>query len=181
MAPSGAFSDLSVCARRQAGRPVGWIWISFLCSLDWLAIGCGRRYRRRGQGIFLTGFDLAHRGAIEFEPVGIVNNTVQDRVAESGLTNNLMPGSRRELAGDQDGATAIAILDDLHEIAPLAGGEAVRSPIIEYEKIDLDQHAEQPREAAVAMSEIEIGEQAWHAGVVNGVAVAAGFLRQRTG
>jgi hypothetical protein len=30
------------------------------------------------------------------------------------------------------------------------------------------------------MSEIEIGEQARHAGVVNGVAVAAGFLRQRT-
>ena len=92
-----------------------------------------------------------------------------------------MPGSRRELAGDQDGATAIAILDDLHEIAPLAGGEAVRSPIIEHEKIDLDQHAEQPREAAVAVGEIKICEQARHTGVVNGVAVAAGFLRQRTG
>jgi hypothetical protein len=39
-----------------------------------------------------------------------------------------MPGGRRELAGDQDGPTAIAILDDLHEIAPLASGEAIRSP-----------------------------------------------------
>ena len=145
-----------------------------------VAIGCGRRHERRGRDGFLAGFDLAHRGAIEFEPVGIVNNTVQDRVSERGLADNFMPGSRRKLAGDQDGATAIAILGDLHEVAPLAGGEAVRSPIVEYEKIDLDQHAEQPREAAVAMGEVEIGEQARHAGVVNGVAIAAGFLRQRT-
>ena len=178
-APSGAFSDLSVCARRQAARAEGRISISFLCSFGGLAIGCGHRHGRGRDG-FLAGFDLAHRGAIEFEPVGIVNNTVQDRIAERGLADNFMPSGGRELAGDQDGATAIAILDDLHEIAPLAGGEAVRSPIIEHEKIDLDQHAEQPREAAVAMSEIEIGEQARHSGVVDGVAVAAGFLRQRT-
>ena len=95
----------------------------------------------------------------------------------SGLADNLMPGCRGELAGDQDRASPIAILDDLHEIAPLAGGEAVRSPIIEYEKIDLDPHAEQPREAAVAVGEIEIDEQARHARVVHGVAVAAIRIR----
>ena len=50
----------------------------------------------------------------EFEPVGIVNNTIQDRVAERGLGNNLKPGCYGELAGDQDGATAMAVLDDLH-------------------------------------------------------------------
>ena len=75
----------------------------------------------------------------------------------------------------------MAILDDFHEIAPLAGGEAVGSPIVEYEEIDLDQHAEQSREATIAMSEIEIGEQPWHAGVVDGVAIAAGLLRECAG
>src|SRR6478752_3562353 len=35
--PSGALSDLTVCARRQAGRPEGEISISFLCSLDGFA------------------------------------------------------------------------------------------------------------------------------------------------
>jgi hypothetical protein len=29
----------------------------------------------------------------------------------------------------------MTILDDLHQIAPLAGGEAVRSPIVEDKKI----------------------------------------------
>ena len=36
-------------------------------------------------------------------------------------------------------------------------------------------------EAAVTMGKLEIGKQAWHAGVVDGVAVPAGFLRQRAG
>ena len=49
------------------------------------------------------------------------------------------------------------------------------------EEIDLDQHSEQPCEASVTMSQIEIGEQARYAGIVDGVAVATGFLGQRTG
>ena len=53
----------------------------------------------------------------------------------------------------------MAIFDDLHEIAPLAGREAIGSPVVEHEEIDLDQHPEQPREAAVTVGEIEIGEQ----------------------
>ena len=72
----------------------------------------------------------------------------------------------------------MAILDDFHEIAALAGGEAIRAPIIEDEEIDLDQHAEQPREPTVAVSEFEVGEQARRAGVVDGVTVTAGFMRQ---
>ena len=74
-----------------------------------------------------------------------------------------MPARYGELAGDEDGAAAVAILDDFHEIAPLAGREAVGSPIVEDQEIDLDQHPKQPREAAVAVGEIEFGEQARHA------------------
>jgi len=79
------------------------------------------------------------------------------------LSNNIVPRG-----GDRDGAAAVAILDDFHEIAVLAGGEAIRSPIVEDEEIDLDQHAEQAREAAVAVGDIESGEQARNPGVVDG-------------
>jgi hypothetical protein len=75
----------------------------------------------------------------------------------------------------------MAILDDFHEIATLTGREAIGAPVIEYEEIDLDQHPEQPLEAAVAVGDIKICEQARHAGVVDGGAVAASLLRQRTG
>ena len=86
-----------------------------------------------------------------------------------------------ELAGDQRRAAAIAVLDDLHQIAPLVGGEPVRAPVVEDQQIGLDQRAEQPREAAVAVGQFQIGEQPRHAGVVHGVAVAAGLLRERAG
>jgi len=49
-----------------------------------------------------------------------------------------MLGGKGELAGDQQGAAAMTILDDLHQIAALAGGEAIRSPIVEDEEIDPD-------------------------------------------
>ena len=43
----------------------------------------------------------------------------------------------------------MAILDDLHEVAALAGREAVGSPVIEDEKVDLDQRAERFRTIAL--------------------------------
>ena len=110
-----------------------------------------------------------------------MDDAIQDGVAKSGLANNLVPGGKGELAGDEQGAAAMTILDDLHQIAALAGGEAIRSPIVEDEEIDPDQHPEQPRKAAVAVGEIEISEQARHARVVNRVAVAASLLRQGAG
>jgi hypothetical protein len=85
------------------------------------------------------------RRPVEFEAVGVVDDAVQDGVAESGLANDLMPGGKGELAGDQQGAAAVTILDEL--IAPLAGGEAIRSPVVEDEEINPDQHAEQSRES----------------------------------
>ena len=64
--------------------------MSFLGSLPRFAIGCSCGLRRRLDGI--GGFDLAHRGAVELEPVGVVDNAIQYRIAESGFANNLMPG-----------------------------------------------------------------------------------------
>ena len=110
-----------------------------------------------------------------------MDDAIENGVADRRLPDHLMPSWHGELAGDQDGAAAVAILDDFHEIAALTGGEAVGTPIIEDEEIDLDQHSEQPREPTVAVSEFEIGEQARRAGVVDGVTVAAGLVRQRAG
>jgi hypothetical protein len=58
---------------------------------------------------------------LQFEAIGVVDDAVQDGVTESGLANDLMPGSKGELAGDQQRAASMTILDDLHQIAPLAG------------------------------------------------------------
>jgi hypothetical protein len=123
----------------------------------------------------LVGFDLAHGGAVEIEPISVVNDAIENGVAERRLADDLMPGGDRKLAGDQRGATTVAILDDFHEIAPLTGGEAIRAPVIEHEEIGFDQDAEQPGKAAIAMGEFKIGKQPRHARIMHGVTISAGF------
>jgi hypothetical protein len=70
----------------------------------------------------------------------------------------------------------VAFLDDLHEIAPLTGVEAVRTEIVEDQQIDLGEHAEEPCKTAVAMRELQLSEEARHARVVSIVALATGSL-----
>ena len=90
-----------------------------------------------------------------------------------------MPLVERELAGDERRAAAIAVLDDLHQVPPLVRIEPVRAPVVEDQQIGFHQRAEETREATIAVGEFQLGEEPRDARVVDGVAVAAGFLRQR--
>ena len=127
----------------------------------------------------LVGFELAHGWPVQFQPIGIVDDAIEDGVGEGRLADDIVPLVEGKLAGDERRAVAIAILDDLHQIAPLVGGEPVRSPVVEDQQIGLDQRAEQAREATVTMGELEIGEQPRHAGVEHRVAVPARLLGER--
>ena len=129
----------------------------------------------------LISFELAHGWPIQFQPIGIVDNAIEDGVGEGRFADDVVPLVGRQLTGDERRSVAVAVLGDLHQIAPLIGRETIRAPVVEYQEIGLDQNTEQTREAAVAMGELEIGKQTRHAGVVDGVAVTAGFLRQRAG
>jgi len=70
----------------------------------------------------------------------------------------------------------MAVLDDLHEVVTLAGGEAVRTEVVEDQQIDLGQHSEEAREAAIPVGELELCEEARHARVIGAVTLAAGPL-----
>jgi len=73
------------------------------------------------------------------------------------------------------------ILNDLHEIASLTGGEAVGTEIVQNEQIDLGQRTEETGEAAVAVRELQLCEEAGHARIVGSVALAAGPLSNGAG
>jgi len=70
----------------------------------------------------------------------------------------------------------MAILDDLHQIAPLVGGEPFRPPVVEDQQVGLDQGTKQAREATVTVGEFQVGEQPRHASVDNRVAVPTCLL-----
>ena len=108
-----------------------------------------------------------------------MDDAIEDGVSEGGLANHLMPRLHGELTGNQRRAGPVAVLDDLHQVAPLAGGEPLRAPVVEDQQIGLGEYAEEAREAAIAVRQLEVGEEPWHARVVDCVSVAAGLLRER--
>ena len=91
-----------------------------------------------------------------------------------------MPRVGRKLAGDERRSAAGAVLHYPHQIAPLTGGEALRTQVVEDQEIGLDQRAEQLGKAAVAVGELDRKTGA-AGGVVDGVAVRQGLLGERAG
>jgi hypothetical protein len=55
-----------------------------------------------------------------------LDDAIEDGVSECRFADHLVPCIQGELAGDQRRAAAMALLDDLHQIAPLTDGEPVR-------------------------------------------------------
>ena len=74
------------------------------------------------------GLELAHAVAGERDPVGAVDDAIEDGVGEGGIADDLVPALDWQLAGDEDRAGVVAVLDDLQEIATLLGIELLRSP-----------------------------------------------------
>ena len=57
--------------------------------------------------------------------MGIVDDPIEYGVGEGRLADDIVPCIDGQLAGEQDRAVAVAILDDLHEVASLPAGEPV--------------------------------------------------------
>ena len=62
-----------------------------------------------------------------------MDDAVEDRVGERWYPNHVVPAVDGNLAGDDEGAFVVAVLDDLEEIARLLGRQGFRPPIIQDE------------------------------------------------
>src|SRR5450631_2240293 len=74
--------------------------------------------------------------ASEFDPVGIVDETVEDRVSDRWASNHLMPTIDGNLAGDEDRPDIHPVFDNFEEIARLLVREDFRPPVIKDEEFD---------------------------------------------
>src|SRR3954453_17876260 len=68
--------------------------------------GGGCRSFRLGFGLV-----LAQRVPAQLDPVGVVNDAVEDRVAQGRVSDDGVPVGRRDLTGDQQRLPAVAFLD----------------------------------------------------------------------
>ncbi len=73
---------------------------------------------------------LAQALSGQFDAIGVVDDAVEDGVGEGGNADQIVPAGDGNLAGDDERAFVVAVLDDLQQIARLAGAERLRSPII---------------------------------------------------
>ena len=87
-----------------------------------------------------------------------VHDAVQRRVRQGGVSNDLVPAADRDLAGDQQRAPIVAVVDDLEEVATLLGIERLRPPIIDDQEPDAFKRGQQPRQAAFAACLAEVGQ-----------------------
>jgi hypothetical protein len=118
----------------------------------------GRRCGPRGRSGYgrscsgaLGGDELPpQRWAFQLDPMGAVNDAVEDRVAERGVGDHLVPFADRHLAGDQQRSAVIAVVDDLEQIAAMLGIERLRAPIIDDQQPDAFERGQQPRQATFA-------------------------------
>src|SRR5215468_9500403 len=92
--------------------------------------------------------------------MGVVQEPVADRVSERGLPDEVMPLGRRMLARDDRGAAAVAILENLEQVATLLILRRGEAPIVEEEHVEAGELAEEPAVRAVGASQAQVVEQA---------------------
>src|SRR6266542_646051 len=72
----------------------------------------------------------------EVKAVCVMDEAVEDRVGVGRIADQLMPAIDWQLAGDNGGAAAVAVIEDLEKVMTGGGVERLETPIIEDEQID---------------------------------------------
>lgn len=67
---------------------------------------------------FHHGRALAHALAGEGQSVSVMDEPVENGVSQGRIANGVVPVLDRELAGDDRGAAAVPIFEDLQQVAP---------------------------------------------------------------
>ena len=84
----------------------------------------------------IAGVLFSHAFSGELKAVSIVNEAVQDRVAEGGVTDDVVPMFDGDLAGDDGRGATMAIIKDLQKVAPFGRIENRQAPVVEDEELN---------------------------------------------
>ena len=128
--------------------------------LAWLQCNGGQKW----------GFaiELALRFTTEREPVGGMQDAVENRVSESGIIEKGMPMQGCQLAAHHGRTGAHPIIKDFQQIIALGLGQRGHGPIVEDQQIDLRQSRETFAKAAVATGDTQFLQKAGQTPVENG-------------
>src|SRR5262249_33406873 len=162
--------------RGRARRPVD---SSFLGSLGCLDGECRGHDRVRFGGP--DGFGGAQRRSVEIQTVGGVHEAIEDGIGDGRIGDQLVPVLDGDLAGDDRGASAVTVVDDVEQIATLLRGEWGQAPIVDDKELYTREALEQARIAPIATRQGQCIEQPWDAVVEDRAIIATGFVTECTG
>ncbi len=89
----------------------------------------------------------------------MVYEPVEDRVAEGGIADDVVPVLDGELAGDEGGSTRVAVLKDFEQISTFDLIERLESEVVNDEQRGFQKSDEEPRIGAVGPGESQVIEE----------------------
>ena len=110
-----------------------------------------------------------------------MEEAVADRVGDARIMEVLVPLRWRKLAGNDGGACAAAIIEELEQIVALGIGERRKSEIVQDEDVEASELAKSADVGAVGTSQGELVEEPRGAAVQSALAFTASLLGERTG
>jgi hypothetical protein len=127
-----------------------------------------------------SGTSASQALAGEIDPVGVVNEPVENGVGICRIANEGVPFVDGDLTGENGRATPIAFLEDLVEVTTGTRVERFEAPIVENEELDAGETAQDAGIAAITAGEREFGEELGNPLIQNRAVVAAGLVTQGT-
>src|SRR5271167_3103421 len=95
----------------------------------------------------IDGVTLAQTRPRQLDAVGAVHDAVHNGVADRRVGDEFVPALYGNLAGHQQRTFLVTVLDDLQHVAPLLGGQRLRTPVVDDQQpgaLQCCQHAWQP-------------------------------------
>ena len=124
---------------------------------------------------------FAKRISFQFEAVRVVDEAVEQCIRNRGIRDHFMPGVDGELTGDDGGAMAVTVIEDLQELTALSFIDLDQAPIVDDEHLGFGDLLEQRSQAAIGCGATQCAKQLRRIEVEDPVTFAAGFVCQRTG
>jgi len=66
--------------------------------------------------------------------MGMMDEPIEDGIAEGGVADNVMPVIDRELTGDEGGTSAVAVLEHFEEISAFGLVEGLEPEVIDQQR-----------------------------------------------
>ena len=93
------------------------------------------------------------------DAVGVVHQSVQDRVSNGRVLKDAMPAGDRKLSGDQDGTVSISVIHNFQQVAAMERFQRRESKVVENEHIRLFQGGQQLGPGSVISGCQQVAEQ----------------------